>query len=292
MRDAKGIRILVVPYDSGHCGLRMGGGPEHLLENGLVETLMAEGREVRSEVLHPESKPPVEVATAFELNSLVSKSVRGAITRDEFPLVLSGNCNTSTGTLAGAHPEGLGVVWFDGHADFNTPETTTTGFSDNMGLSIAVGHCWNAMAGGVPGFVPVAEENVVLAGAREIESAESKRLSASKVTVVGADSIEREGLRAFAEALDGLRARVERVYVHLDLDVLAPVEVGRANEFAPENGLKAEELEAALGMVRDRFVVAATGIASYDPAFDSEGLVLQTALACAKTLTSSSTPAV
>ena len=285
MEDTRDIHIVAVPYDSGHYRWRMGGGPEHLLEHGLAEILGTEGREARTEVLHPENTPTVEVATAFELDGLVSESVRRAIGGGEFPLVLSGNCNTSTGTLAGANPEGLGIVWFDGHADYNTPETTTTGFSDGMGLAIAVGHCWNAMADGVPRFVPVAEENVVLAGAREIEPGEKKRLSASEVTVVGADSIRREGLGVFAEALDELRGRVERVYVHLDLDVLDPEAVGRANEFAPEDGLGAVELEAALDMIRERFAIAAAGIASYDPAFDGDARVLQAALACAKTLT-------
>ena len=286
MEDARDTRIVAVPYDSGHRGLRMGGGPEHLLENGLAEELGAEGRKVRREVLHPESTLLAEVATAFELDCLVSGSVCGAISRGEFPLVLSGNCNTSTGTLAGANPEGLGVVWFDGHADFNTPGTTKTGFSDNMGLAIAVGHCWEAMAAGVPGFKPVAEENMVLAGAREIDAAEKTRLSASEVMVAGANGIRQEGLRVFEEALEGLRARVERVYVHLDLDVLDPEEAGRANEFAPKDGLSAGELEAASEMVRDRFAIAAAGIASYDPICDGNGRVLQAALACAKTLTS------
>lgn len=250
-----------------------------------------EGREARAEVLHPDDAPLVEVATAFELDSLVSESVRQAVSGGEFPLVLSGNCNTSVGTLAGANPEeGLGIVWFDGHADFNTPETTKTGFSDNMGLAIAVGHCWESMAADVPGFRPVVEENVVLAGAREIETAERKLLAASDVTVVGADSIRREGLRVFEEALDGLKARVGRVYVHLDLDVLDPEEAGRANEFAPEDGLGAEDLEAAIEAVRQRFIIVAAGIASYDPAFDGDVRVLQTALACTQRLTSPAPP--
>jgi arginase len=54
--------------------------------------------------------------------------------------VLSGNCNTAAiGAIAGAGPEDLGIVWFDAHGEFNTPETTTTGFIDGMGLAIAVG---------------------------------------------------------------------------------------------------------------------------------------------------------
>ena len=138
----------------------------------------------------------------------------------------------------------------------------------------------------MPGFSPVAEEDVVLAGARAIESAEEERLAASGVAVVGADRIGREGPGTLEAALDGLRGRVGRVYVHLDLDVLDPSKVGKANEFAPEGGLSAEDLEVALGMVRGRFRVVAAGIASYDPAFDTEGGVLGTALACARLLAS------
>jgi arginase len=282
------VRTVLAPYDSGRRGLRMGAGPGHLWDNGLPQLLRSEDRPSLAFVdVVPEVDPPAEVAVAFELDHLVSEQVREAVAEGEFPLVLSGNCNTSVGTLAGAGPEGLGIVWFDAHADFNTPETTATGFTDGMGLAIAVGHCWKKMAEGVPGFLPVEEENAVLAGARAVEPPEEERLGASGVAVVGADRIRREGLPVLAVALDGLRERVGRVYVHLDLDVLDPAEVGPANGFAPEGGLTAEDLETALGMVRERFSVAAAGIASYDPSFDADGRVLAAALACARILTAS-----
>jgi arginase len=95
---------------------------------------------------------------------------------------------------------------------------------------------FSKMAEGVPGFSPAAEEDVLLAGVRDAQTAEEERLAASRVTVVGADRIGREGLRVLAAALDGLRPRAGRVYVHLDLDVLDPAKAGRANEFAPEGG--------------------------------------------------------
>lgn len=291
MEAGPNIRVVAVPYDSGHRGLRMGAGPGHLLKNGLCEALGSSERQVELATLHSKMDPPAEVATAFGLDRLVSEQVRGAFAVGEFPIVLSGNCNTAVGTLAGVGPEGLGIVWFDAHADFNTPETTTTGFSDGMGLAIAVGHCWKEMARRVPGFSPVAEENVVLAGAREVEPLEKERLAASPVVVVGADRIEQEGLQALAVALDILRTRVGRVYVHLDLDVLDAGKVGKANEFASEGGLSAEELEEALGMICERFAVAACGIASYDPAFDVDGRILRAALAGVRVLNSPATPA-
>jgi arginase len=286
------IRIIAVPYDSGHPSLRMGAGPEHLLDNGLGEALRSEGRVLSVTTVRHEREPAAEVATAFELHGLVSGQVRRALADGEVPLVLSGNCNTSVGTLSGAGPEDLGVVWFDAHGEFNTSETTTTGFIDGMGLAIAVRHCWKAMTKGMPGFSAVPEENVVMAGVREVDPAEQGRLDASGITVVGADVIEKQGLRrALATALDDLKTRVGRVYVHVDLDVLDAGKVGKANEFAVKGGPDAEELQAALGMVRERFEVAAVGIASFDPAFDANERILRVAIASARVLTHPTRPA-
>jgi len=279
------IRIITVPYDSGHQDRRMGAGPQHLLDNGLGASLRPDGRGVTVTTVRHQREPPAEVATAFELQDLVSRQVRAAVDEGQLPLVLSGNCNTAAlGSLAGAGPEDLGIIWFDAHGEFNTPETTTTGFIDGMGLAIAIGHCWKEMVKGVPGFSPIPEENVVMAWVRAVDVAEQERFDASGVTVVGPDD-EGQGLRALADAMDGLRSRVARVYVHLDLDVLDAVKVGKANEFATREGMDMGQLEAALGMVRERFAIAAAGIASYDPSFDTDGRVLRAATAGARTLT-------
>jgi arginase len=281
MEDHPDICIIAVPYDSGNPDRRMGAGPQHLLDNGLGASLRPGGVSITT-VRH-EKEPPAEVATAFELQALVSRQVRTAVDEGQLPLVLSGNCNTAAvGSLAGA--ENFGIVWFDAHGEFNTPETTTTGFIDGMGLAMAVGHCWKEMVKGVPGFSPIPEENVVMAWVRAADVAEQERFDASRVTVVGPDT-ESQGMHALAAALDDLRSRVGRVYVHLDLDVLDAAEVGMANEYGIRGGMDVSQLEAALGMVRERFTVAAAGIASYDPSFDTDGRVLRAAIAGARTLT-------
>jgi arginase len=263
----------------------MGRGPEYLLENGLRDALRQEQNAVNPVVVESQSTLPAEVATAFELDRLVSEEVRAAMEAGEFPLVLSGNCNTAVGTLGGIGPYGSGIVWFDAHADFNTPETTTTGFTDGMGIAITVGHCWSAMAASIPDFHPLAETNVMLVGTRDASRAEQKRLDDSEVVVVEADLVKRKGLpEALAAALHTLRSRVERVYIHLDVDVLDAEQVGPANEFAVRGGLTQEELEEAISMIRERFTVAAAGIASYDPAFDGTGAVLRAGLAFVRAL--------
>jgi hypothetical protein len=43
-------------------------------------------------------------------------------------------------------------------------------------------------------------------------------------------------------------------------------------------------------MVRERFALAAAGIASYDPTFDANGQVLRSAIASARSLTDPKSP--
>jgi len=67
-----------------------------------------------------------EIRTAFELMTALAGAVRAARAAGRFPLVLAGNCNTAVGTLGGLGSDAApAVLWFDAHADFNTPETTT-----------------------------------------------------------------------------------------------------------------------------------------------------------------------
>jgi hypothetical protein len=75
VEDHQDVRIIAVPYDSGHAGLRMGAGPEHLLDNGFGEGLRSGGRKPNVTTVRHEKEPTAEVATAFELHGLVSHQV-------------------------------------------------------------------------------------------------------------------------------------------------------------------------------------------------------------------------
>jgi arginase len=271
------VRLVQVPYDSGHRGERMGRGPEYLVRNGVCRAVEADGSQAVAETIEAPNGFLTENGTAFELHRLVGDRVRAALEEGVFPLVLSGNCNTSAvGSVAGHDDAEIGVVWFDGHGEFNTPETTGNAFLDGMGLAMAVGACWKNMTRSIPGFRPVPEENVVLVGAGGADQAQKQRLSRSGVNVVWTNSIEEEGVRkALAPALRELASRVETVYVHIDPDVLSPVGSARANGYAPPFGLKIKDVEEGIGMVGENLRIGSGGVASYDPAFDGDGLFLQ-----------------
>lgn len=262
------IDVLQVPYDSGHRSQRMGSGPEHFVRSGLEEYLEKRGHKVKVRVVETQEPFPLEVMTAFDLYRQLAKEVRKSVEDGRLPLVLSGNCGAANGTLAGLKEERLGVLWFDAHGDFNTPETTPSGYLDGMGLATASGLCWKKLSGSIPNFRPVPARQIIHAGGRSFDLEEEQRLMESGVQVVTAAEIQAEGVRAALEpALEELNDLAKVVYLHLDLDVLDPQE-NPANYFPAPGGLSVDMVEEMIELVRSRFVIGAIGVASYDPAYD------------------------
>lgn len=268
------VQIIQVPYDSGHRGVRMGSGPEHFAHNGVAQLLRGAGYDVQTETIETQDAFRAEIRTAFELYRQLAERVCAARCEGRFPLVLSGNCGSAIGTVAGVGTERLGVIWFDGHGDFNTPETTASEFLDGMGLAIVAGLCWKTLAASVPNFSPIPAVNILHVGGRDFDQEERGLLDSHGVAVIGTQEIRRTSLRAaLAPRLEALRRQVETIYLHFDLDVLDPEETP-ANEFAPPDGLMLAQIEEAVAMIGERLRILASGIASYDPQCDRDDRTL------------------
>ena len=249
----------------------MGKGPEHLLKEGAQVRLEKRNHEVVSTTLELEAPFRQEIGATFELARLLAARVRKAVGEKRLPFVLAGNCASALGTLAGLAAERLGVVWFDAHGEFNTPDTTRTGFLDGMPLTMATGRSWKTLCESIPGFRPVLDEQVILVGARALDPAERDLLARSGVRRVSPEEIRKRGVReALAPHLDALATRAHEVYLHLDLDVLDPGEA-RVSEYAEPGGLAVAEVEEACLLVAGRFGLRAVAIASYDPDWDEGG---------------------
>ena len=274
------VQLIRVPYDSGQRDLRMGRGPARFCEHGAADRLRAAGHVVAESTVEVSVPFPLEVGTSFALHRALSERVFAAVTGGAFPLILAGNCGTALGTVSGVRagspndPSDVGVIWLDAHADFNTPETTTSGFLDGTSLAALTGRCWHALTATIPGFRPVADANVVLVGARDLDSAEEEMVSGSQVTRVAASTLETRGATAaLDDALTALAQRVSRVYVHIDLDVHEPSEA-QANQYAVPGGLRSATVRELVRVVADRFELAAVALTAYDPAYDPEHRML------------------
>jgi arginase len=271
------VRLVETPYDSGHGDARMGAGPRALAAAGAADRLRRRGHRVAEQVLTPAGDWRAELATAFELQRLVSEAVAEARAAGEVPLLLAGNCNTTLGVLAGMSGTGrrLGLVWLDAHGDFNTPEADTSGFLDGHGLAMAVGRCWRSLTARVPGFEPLAERDVVLVGARDLSAAQVEVLEGSSVAWLR--PAQARDPDAVAAAIDALAQRVDALHFHVDLDVHDP-SIAPANGYAAPDGLSAVEVLQVLRLAAARLPVVSGALASWDPAYDVEGRMRDTAL--------------
>jgi arginase len=263
--ERRAVRLIDVPYDHGHERRGSGLGPEAILGAGAEDALAASSlRLLRSTVpsgAGPEL-PGTEIARTFAVNRALAGLVAAATAARETPLVLAGNCNSCLGTVAGTRSHVDSVVWFDGHPDLDTPETSTSGFFGGMALAALTGSCWQALCESIPGFRPIPPDRVALVGIRHLSAVEEEAIASAGIT------------RAEVAAFDDLPAG--GIYLHVDLDVLDPA-VAHANPWAAAGGLEPDELVEAVRRVCASRHVTAAALTAYDPAGDRSGIVAATA---------------
>jgi arginase len=256
----------------------MGAGPLRLLADDRVPAeLSAAGLEAAVAWLDEPSEPEHETGRTFELDRQVSRRVAEAMGHDRLPVLVAGNCIVSLGAIAGIAGGTVGILWLDAHPDFHTPETTPTGFLDGTGLAAATGACWHALCSTIPGFAPVAEDHVVLAGVRDIDPGESERLEASSVMVVaGGAGPGRFAADELKRAMAGIATGIDALYLHIDLDVIDPG-FGIANAYATPGGLSPDEVLSAAIAAGGQVPVRAVSFTAYDPSYDGDGRFADTA---------------
>jgi arginase len=269
------IELLIVPYDSARRAERMGAGPHALLSAGLEERLRSDGFAATSSQLEAAQCFPAEIATAFELQLKVRDAVISALRENRLSIALTGNCNTGVvGALAAHNADDVGLVWFDAHSDAETPETTTSGFFDGMGFAVALGECWKPKLADL-GWQGLDGRRAMLVGAREISPAARQLLQRREVSVISPEAAQSgPSAEALGPAVSQMAAAgVRRIHVHVDLDVLDPDLVGRANDYALHGGLSVEQLLSHIRFLLSTFTLVSASVASYDPSFDEDGAV-------------------
>jgi arginase len=257
----------------------MGAGPTALVDAGIAEEISLDGHEVQiSGIGLPDDFSADPIESAVELDCVLASHVTDAVEDSEFPLILSGNCNSSLGTLAGLGRDRIGIVWFDAHADFNTPETSVSGFFDGMALGVATGRCLTELAETIPGFRTVSDKRVAIVGARQIDDGEARALEGSNVVMIAAADVA-----SMVPKLHELDAT--DIYLHIDLDVL-DVSEGNANSYAVPGGLMASDVARAIHDITQKFRVRAAAFTAYDPEADDDARIQSIAIHLARTLIS------
>ncbi|WP_214407654.1 arginase family protein [Pseudonocardia lacus] len=197
----------------------------------------------------PELAPGTVWERLAALHAAVADEVAGVATAGGVPLVVSGCCTTSLGTVAGLQRAGVdpAVVWLDAHGDVQTPWTSTSGYPGGMPLRQLVGGAERTGPRRLD-LRPVDEHDVVLVDARDLDPAEAEFLASSAIR------------RVDVPGLADLPLPDRPIYLHIDLDVLDAAEVPGVMYPVP-GGPPTDAVRAGLRAVLDTGRVAAIGLA-------------------------------
>jgi arginase len=248
--------VICWPFEAGTPDLGMGAGASLLAGDRELHDVLASCGWTPTLERVPAVADPLagEVTRIFDLLRVQALAVRAAVARGAFPLVLSGGCISAAATVAGCRADG--TVWFDAHADLDTPEDNLSGSMDVQALSILTGAAWQAAARTIPGFTPLAESAVQVVGVRDLAPYQHVRLGSSGVV----DHLDAPSLG-------------RRTYLHIDLDVLDAGVVGRANRFACAGGPDLDDVLGSIDTIFDHTTIVAATLSAYEPRADRDGTI-------------------
>lgn len=199
--------------------------------------------------------------------------VAHCITSGFRPVSIAGDCCSAIGVAAGLQRAGIEymLIWLDAHGDFNTWETSPSGFLGGMPLAMLVARGEQTMPEAV-GLQNLAEERVVLMDARDLDAAEKVALLESKVLRL-----------ASVNDLIGYSLPDMPIYVHFDTDIIDPADAPAMNYLAP-GGPSAEELQEAFGYLARSGNVRAVSMSTWNPDLDHDGRTREVCMGSLQTL--------
>ncbi|PSP76506.1 arginase [Halobacteriales archaeon QS_1_68_20] len=232
----RAVRIIGAPTDFGSNRRGVDMGPSAIRYAGLIEGIESTGADCTDvgDVRVPhvrrhggDREDPVPNAKHLdqiaEVSTRIADEVADAREEGALPIVVGGDHSLAIGTVAGAARDAdLGLLWFDAHGDYNTPETSPSGNVHGMPLAASLGRGafadmdW-ARADGLR------EKNVVWVGLRSLDDAEREAIREGDATAYTMADIDERGINDLVEeALEVATSGVDGLHVSLDLDWLDP----------------------------------------------------------------------
>jgi arginase len=205
----------------------------------------------------------------------LADAVEKVLDRDEFPVVLGGDCSILLGPALALRRRGrYGLLYVDGHADFYQPEANPNGEAASMDLASATGHGPRRLCD-LEGLAPlVRSEDAVAFGFRDAEEQQEYGSQPLPQDLPAFDlaKVRRMGVAAAAtEAVAHLtRAGLDGFFVHLDADCLDDAIMPAVDYRLPE-GLTAEELQHTLEVALGSGKAVGIEVTIYNPRLDQDG---------------------
>lgn len=292
--------MIGVPSSAGAFANGQEEAPMALRAAGLLDRLRDAGADVDDTGDSPvwRWRPDRERPRAQNLEAVVEGAratrvrVAAATRAGRASLVLGGDCTVGVGTVAGvldAH-DSVGLIYFDLHADMNTPASVVDGALDWTGVAhmLALDGTEPDLAGVGPRMPMLRPDQVVLFGhgseqATPWELDQIERLGVARVPV---EAVRQDPDAAARRAVELLRPRFDHYVVHLDVDVIDFTDAPLSENTGRNIGLSFRAaMDALRGLLADDGLVALT-IAELNPAhaLADDGLLERFAASIAQSL--------
>lgn len=276
----KHISLIGAPLDLGADRRGVDMGPSAIRYAKVIERLQELGYEVNDKgdivVRRPDSYCPDNgqlkyLAEIERVNTELCHIVDEEMAKGAFPLVLGGDHSIAIGTMAGVmqHKENLGVIWFDAHADINTPETTPSGNIHGMpvAVSMGLGHERLTSIGGRDKRLD--PKKFVMIGLRDVDPGERTRLKELGVNVftmhdidiLGMAKVVEEAIRLSTDGTDG-------VHLSFDMDVMDPIYATGVGT-PVMGGLTYRESHLAMGLISKAEIVSSAEFVEVNTVLDN-----------------------
>jgi arginase family enzyme len=249
-------------------------GPRIMAEGGIQKVLAGMGVQVRVQEARLTAEEEKEYGGWKRLGMALGHfaDLVAQNERDGYLTVgLLATCPSMPGLVAGLQrppdPGGrmrIGMLWLDAHPDFNTPETTRSGSLGGMPVAVATGRALQRLRLDAKLDPPMADQHIVMGGVRLTDPLEQHLLDESRIEQLSVDDL-RKGSPAVFQQLDRLSRSTDKIYVHIDMDVLDPAEVMAHGNKVP-NGPSSQQLAALFEMIFQRYPKAVgIGFATIPP---------------------------
>jgi len=257
-------------------------GPTTMADGGIQDTLARLGATVRVDEAALTAQQDSEYGGWKRLSMALghfADIVAGSERDGWFTVGLLATCPSMPGLVGGLQHSGksskplrIGMLWLDAHPDFNTPETTRSGSLGGMPVAVATGRALRRMRLEAKLDPPLADDHVVMGGVRLVDPLEQEVLNHSAIQQLSVDDLRNASPAVFKQ-LDRLNRISDKIYVHIDMDVLDPSEVpGHINKVP--NGPSSEQLARLFEQIFARYPKAvAIGFATI-PDSDPDGVSL------------------
>ncbi|MBP7416529.1 MAG: arginase [Pyrinomonadaceae bacterium] len=229
---------------------------------------------------------PKHLAEMLASSANIIEKVTAMLGDDEFPIILGGDHAIAIPTFSAIanhyKQQGteIGLIWFDAHADINTPETSPSGNIHGMPLATILGH-GNAELVNLCGYSPKLDPKYFAhLGARDLDDGERSQIHklGLRNNFFTMSDIDRRGMAACVEDALTIASKAPGGYaVTFDIDGIDP-------RFAPGSGTLVRggttyrEAHLALEIIAAHGGMRSFEIVEVNPLLDQSNITVE--LAC------------